>query len=153
MFDLNLPECGLKLRKFNGKQQVFDVLRKKFVALTPEEWVRQHFISFLIQHKGYPPGRMVNEAEIFVNGQKRRCDTVVYDEFLQPLVVLEFKAPEVVISQSVFNQISAYNFQLKVPVLIISNGKHHYCCRMDGEKMSYMFESNIPDYSVITKTP
>lgn len=153
MFDLNLPECGLKLRNFNGKQQVFDVLRRKYVALTPEEWVRQHFISFLIHQKGYPPGRMVNEAEISVNGQKRRCDTVVYDAFMKPMVVLEFKAPEVVITQSAFNQISAYNFTLKVPFLIISNGRNHYCCRMDVDKKTYVFESEIPDYSEMIKTP
>lgn len=146
MFDLNLPAYDYKIRSANGKKEIYDVLRHKFVALTPEEWVRQHFTNFLIKEKGFPAGRMVLEAYIPYNGRKKRCDTVVYDEFLKPLVIVEYKAPQVEITQKVFDQITAYNFALHVNYLIVSNGLKHFCCRMDYEKHHVVFLQDIPNF-------
>ncbi|MDD4972149.1 MAG: type I restriction enzyme HsdR N-terminal domain-containing protein [Paludibacter sp.] len=146
MFALNLPVFEYKIRQFEGKTQIFDFLRRKFVALTPEEWVRQHFVNYLIVSKGFPAGRLSNECNINLNGLKRRCDTVLYDEYLKPLVIIEYKAPEIPVSQTVFNQIAAYNMVLKVKYLIVSNGIKHYCCRIDYEHQKVEYIESIPDY-------
>lgn len=146
MFALNLPVFEYKIRQHEGKNQIFDPLRRKFVVLTPEEWVRQHFVNYLIVEKGFPAGRMSNECNINLYGQKRRCDTVLYNEFLHPLVIVEYKAPEITISQAVFNQIAAYNMVLKVKYLIVSNGLKHYCCRMDYENQKVEYIDAIPGY-------
>ena len=146
MFALNLPDFEYKIRHHEGKNQIFDPLRHKFVALTPEEWVRQHFVNYLIVNKGFPAGRMSNECNINLNGLKRRCDTVLYDVFLKPLVIVEFKAPEVTITQAVFDQIAAYNMVLKVKYLVVSNGLKHYCCKIDYETQKVEYVEEIPDY-------
>jgi len=146
MFDLNLPAYDYKIRSVNGKNEIYDFLRHKFVALTPEEWVRQHFTHFLINEKHYPAGRTVLEASISYNGRKKRCDAVVYSDSLQPLVIIEYKASDVEITQKVFDQISAYNFALRVNYMIVSNGMNHFCCRMDYENHQVIFMPDIPDY-------
>lgn len=150
MLALNLPPYETKITEREGKRQILDILRRSFVALTPEEWVRQHFVHYLLEHKGYPAALMANEVTITLNGTKRRCDTVVYDRLLRPRAIIEYKAPEVKITKEVFAQISRYNLKLKVEYLIISNGLQHYCCRMDYEKQSYTFLQEIPEYSTIT---
>ena len=114
MLSLNLPKYETKICERDGKLQIFDPLRKCHVALTPEEWVRQHFVNFLIESRGFPAALMANEVTITVNGMKRRCDTVVYDRQLQPRVIVEYKAPTVKITKEVFAQISRYNLTLKV---------------------------------------
>lgn len=146
MFALNLPVYEYKIRQNAGKTQIFDPLRRKFVSLTPEEWVRQHFTNYLIVHKGFPAGRIANECVINLHGQKKRCDTVLYDEHLQPLVIVEYKAPDILLNQVVFNQIAAYNWVLKVKFLLVSNGLHHYCCQIDYEQQKVKFLEDIPDY-------
>jgi len=146
---LNLPAAELKIKKQDGKDYVFDLLRKQFVRLTPEEYVRQHFISFLIDHKGYPSGRMANEIEIVLGNVKKRCDTVLYDSYLQPLMIIEYKSPAIEINQKTFDQIARYNLVLHVPWLIVSNGIRHFCCRLDKEKETYVFENEIPEYKRI----
>lgn len=150
MLALNLPPYETKITEKEGKRQILDILRRSFVALTPEEWVRQHFVHYLLEHKGYPAALMANEVAIMLNGTKRRCDTVVYDRLLRPRAIIEYKAPEIKITKEVFAQISRYNLKLKVEYLIISNGLQHYCCRMDYEKQSYTFLQEIPEYSTIT---
>lgn len=125
---------------------VFDQLRRKYVALTPEEWVRQHFIHFLIDHKGYPQGLLTNEVQLQIGEKRLRCDTILYDKSLQPRMIIEYKAPSIAISQKVFDQITIYNFLLKVDYLIVSNGIQHYCCRMDYDNQRYCFLEDIPDY-------
>ena len=150
MLALNLPPYETKITEREGKRQILDILRRSFVALTPEEWVRQHFVHYLLEHKGYPAALMANEVAITLNGTKRRCDTVVYDRLLRPRAIIEYKAPEVKITKEVFAQISRYNLKLKDEYLIISNGLQHYCCRMDYEKQSYTFLQEIPEYSTIT---
>jgi len=146
MFALNLPAFEYKIRQDQGKNRIFDPLRRKFVALTPEEWVRQHFVNYLIDEKGFPAGRMCNECIINLNGLKRRCDTVLFDAFLKPLVIVEYKAPTITVNQAVFNQIAAYNMALKVKYLIVSNGLNHYCCRMDYENQKVDYLETIPNY-------
>lgn len=152
MLSLNLPKYETKICERDGKLQIFDTLRKCHVALTPEEWVRQHFVNFLIESRGFPAALMANEVAITVNGMKRRCDTVVYDKQLQPRVIVEYKAPTVKITKEVFAQISRYNLTLKVDYLIVSNGLQHFCCRMDYPNNSYTFLQEIPEYTKIVQT-
>ncbi|MDR2087230.1 MAG: type I restriction enzyme HsdR N-terminal domain-containing protein [Dysgonamonadaceae bacterium] len=146
MSDLNLPPASLRIRKQGGKAYVFDRLRKHYVRLTPEEQVRQYFVSFLIEYKQYPEGLLSNEVSIELGNVKRRCDTVLYDKFLQPQMIIEYKSPEIPLTQQVFDQISRYNMSLQVPWLMISNGLQHYCCFIDREKKSYSFLKDIPQY-------
>lgn len=143
---LNLPLCHVKISEKDGKKYIHDPLRRKNVAFTPEEWVRQHFVSYLITVKFYPKERIANEVSIHVNGISKRCDTVVYDDYMQPLLIAEYKAPEITITEEVFNQISRYNSALKVPYLIVSNGLTHYCCNVDYINMKCDFLKDIPGY-------
>ena len=149
MQELNLPKTELKIITKDGKPLVFDVLRRKYVALTPEEWVRQQFAHFLIQQKGYPAECIGNEISINLNGTKKRCDTVIYDGNAQPTMIVEYKSPQVEITQQVFEQISRYNIKLGVKWLIVSNGLQHYCCRIDYESGTYQFVEDIPTYNDI----
>ena len=144
---INLPSYEIKLRQRDGKREIFDFLRRRYVSLTPEEWVRQHFVHFLVEHKGYPKGLLANELELRVGEKRLRCDTVLYDKQLQPQMIIEYKAPEVSITQRVFNQITVYNMLLHVDYLVVSNGLQHYCCHMDYEHDSYEFLTDIPDYA------
>lgn len=146
---LNLPGYEAKIREKEGKREIFDRLRRCYVALTPEEWVRQHFVNMLIEHKGYPATLTANEVSITLNGMMRRCDTVVYDKNLRPIAIVEYKAPTVKIDEKVFAQIARYNLVLKVNFLIVSNGLQHFCCKMDYEKNSYSFLREIPAYDVV----
>ena len=146
---LNLPGYEAKIREKEGKREIFDRLRRCYVALTPEEWVRQHFVNMLIEYKGYPATLTANEVSITLNGMMRRCDTVVYDKNLRPIAIVEYKAPTVKIDEKVFAQIARYNLVLKVDFLIVSNGLQHFCCKMDYEKNSYSFLREIPAYDVV----
>ena len=149
MLELNLPPFDKKITKKDDKPFILDVIRRQHVALTPEEWVRQHFVHFLINHKGYPPSLMANEVQLKLNGMSRRCDTVVYDRMLTPRVIIEYKAPTVDITQNVFDQICRYNLVLQVDYLIVSNGLAHYCCQLDYATRSYRFLRDIPEYTSI----
>ena len=146
MYELNLPKYGIKIKNDKGHQSIFDVLRRKYVALTPEEWVRQHFVHFLIEHKGYPKALMANEIQLAIGNKKLRCDSVLYDRMLKPRMIIEYKAPTVSITQKVFDQITIYNMLLHVDYLVVSNGIKHYCCRMDYANQNYLFLEDIPDY-------
>ena len=146
MYELNLPKYGIKIKNDKGHQSIFDVLRRKYVALTPEEWVRQHFMHFLIEHKGYPKALMANEIQLAIGNKKLRCDSVLYDRTLKPRMIIEYKAPTVSITQKVFDQITIYNMLLHVDYLVVSNGIKHYCCRMDYANQKYLFLEDIPDY-------
>jgi hypothetical protein len=147
---LNLPPINLRAKSDNGRTLVFDDVRSAYVVLTPEEWVRQHFVHFLIEHCNYPATLMGNEVGLTLNGTKKRCDTVVYDRNLKPRIIIEYKAPTVKINKEVFSQIARYNLVLKVDYLIISNGIQHYCCKMDYESQTYRFLNDIPDYEALT---
>lgn len=143
---LNLPDCDLNLKKTPQGIVVYDILRKKNVALTPEEWVRQHFVHYLINAKQFPMERMANEVSLVQNGIKRRCDSLVADREGNPLVIVEYKAPTVEITQGVFDQIVRYNMVLRARYLIVSNGMAHYCCIIDYQNNSYKFLPDIPAY-------
>ena len=149
MLSLNLPPYEIKIIEREGKRQIFDPLRKSYVALTPEEWVRQHFVNYLLQYKGYPSSLTANEVGITLNGMSRRCDTVIYDKNLKPRAIVEYKAPSVKITKEVFAQISRYNLVLRVDYLIISNGLQHYCCKMNYTNNSFTFMQDIPDYNTL----
>ena len=146
MFRLNLPTYEIKIAQRGNKQLIFDFLRRKYVALTPEEWVRQHFVHYLIEHKGYPAGLIGNEIELNVGEKRLRCDTILYNKVAQPQMIIEYKAPQIKLQQKTFDQISAYNLLLKVDYLIVSNGMQHICCRMDYENQKYCFLEGIPNY-------
>lgn len=128
---------------------IYDRLRKRYVALTSEEWVRQNFVEFLIAEKGFPAALMGNEVSLVQNNIKRRCDTLVADHLGAPLVVVEYKAPHITISQETFDQIVRYNMVLRAQYLIVSNGMTHYCCHINHQNNSYSFLSEIPSYSII----
>lgn len=144
---LNLPLVQLRLRMEDTILKVFDPLRKKYVALTPEEYVRQHFTAWMTDCLGYPASLMSNEVSLSLNDTKRRCDTVVFRKDGSPAVIVEYKAPTVAITQNVFDQIARYNMVLHSSYLIVSNGLLHYCCKMDYDKNSYVFLPNIPIWS------
>lgn len=148
MMKLNLPEYQFNIKKNEkGAWTIFDQLRRRFVTITPEEWVRQHFVRFLIQEKGFPMGRMANEVSLVQNGIQRRCDSLVADEHGLPQVIIEYKAPQIAISQLTFDQIVRYNMVLRAKYLIVSNGLTHYCCKIDYQNDTYGFLADIPDYS------
>lgn len=146
MLALNLPTFEVKIKEMGTKKTIFDILRRKYVALTPEEWVRQHFVHFLIEQRGYPKALLANEVEISLNGTSKRCDTVLYNRDLTAQMIVEYKAPEIRITQKVFDQITRYNMVLHVDYLIVSNGIDHYCCNMDYGNNTYRFLEQIPHY-------
>ena len=146
MFRLNLPEYEIKIGEKDGKRTIFDFLRRKYVALTPEEWVRQHFTHYLVEHKGYPQGLLGNEIELRIGGKRLRCDSLLYNKVMQPQMIIEYKAPTIQLQQKTFDQISVYNLLLHVDYLIVSNGLQHLCCKMDYEHQKYLFLKDIPDY-------
>ena len=147
MKELNLPAYDVKIRGTREKPEIFDFLRRRYVALTPEEWVRQHFTHWLVDHKGYPKGLLANEVALKKKEKTVRCDSIVYGNDQRPLMIIEYKAPTISLSQRVFTQISAYNLLLHVDYLVVSNGLQHYCLRMDYEHLTYQFLTNIPLYT------
>ena len=149
MIKLNIPPFQMKLSGTQERPKILDILRRKFVALTPEEWVRQHFIHFLIEHKGYPSALMANEVALSCGNKQLRADTVLYDRDLNARMIIEYKAPTIKITKRVFEQVTAYNFLLHVDYLIVSIGLNHYCCKMNYENNSYMLLTSIPDYKDI----
>lgn len=146
LVELSLPPINADLHRDISGVRIYDRLRRRYVSLTPEEWVRQHFVSYLIDHKGYPAPLMANEVSLTLNGTSRRCDTVVFDRRGCPAVIVEYKAPSVQITQKVFDQIMRYNMVLKALVLVVSNGLSHYCCRIDYENRQVVFLADIPEY-------
>lgn len=146
MYQLNLPQYDIRIGEQADRRTILDVLRRKYVVLTPEEWVRQHFVHYLIGHKGYPQALLTNEIELRSGNKRLRCDSVLYDSSLRPRMIIEYKAPTVAIQQKVFDQISVYNMLLHVDYLVVSNGLNHYCCRMDYANQKYVFLRDIPAY-------
>ncbi|MGB5314974.1 MAG: type I restriction enzyme HsdR N-terminal domain-containing protein [Robiginitalea sp.] len=125
---------------------VFDIIRKKYVALTPEEWVRQHCLHFLIDEKKYPPGRTLVERRLKVAALDKRLDIAVCDPKGKVQLLVECKAPEVVLNQNVFDQIARYNWEARADLLMVTNGIKHFYCRMDYEKGEYLFLPELPSY-------
>ncbi len=146
MQKLNLPEFSFRIKTENDKTYIFDTLRKKFIRLTPEEWVRQNFVQFLISVKKFSAPLIAIETIVKVNSNPQRADLVVYSRIGNPLLIAEFKAPEVKISQQTFDQVVRYNMQLKVQYLVVSNGLQHFCCRINYADNSYAFLPEVPDF-------
>lgn len=149
MVSLNLPPFTPKVIEKEGKPMIFDQIRRKYVALTPEEWVRQHFVHFLMAEKNYPKELLANEVTLKLNRTTKRCDTVAYSSDLTPLVLVEYKSPDVTITQDVFDQIARYNRVLRVDYLIVSNGMQHFCCKLNYSNNEYAYLQEIPTYEEI----
>jgi len=141
-----LPNAVLKTKLVEGTTQVFDAVRKKYLVLTPEEWVRQHFIHYLNSEKKYPIGLMGVEQIVKYNNQSTRADIVLYTTEGMPNMIVECKAPKVKITQDSFNQIAKYNFKLRVDFLVVTNGIQHFCCAMDYENNKITFLEEIPHF-------
>ena len=147
MDNLNLPSFNVKFGGTAEQPKIWDILRRKYVALTPEEWVRQHFIHFLTEHKHYPTALLANEVSLQIGNKQLRADSVLYTRQLKPRMIMEYKAPHIEITQRVFEQIAAYNLKLHVDYLTVSNGMHHYCCKMNYKDNSLSFLPELPDYA------
>jgi len=141
---LNLPTYPFRFQNNGDRVEIFDTIRKKFIALTPEEWVRQHFIQYLINQKSFLPSLIQLEKPLSYNQLDKRSDIVVYNKSAQPIVLVECKSPQINITQDTFDQIALYNFSLKVKYLIVTNGLNHFCCQMDYVTKSYLFIEQIP---------
>jgi type I site-specific restriction endonuclease len=144
---LNLPTYSFRTRQADSKILIFDEIRKKFLVLTPEEWVRQNFIRYLVEEKNFPASLMAVETGLKLNQNQFRADLLVYSKAGNPLMIVEFKAPEVKITQKTFDQIARYNLTFMVPYLLVSNGLNHYCCQVDFEARNYQFFKDIPSFT------
>ena len=147
MIKLNFPEYTFRTTVKDEKYMIFDTVRKKYVRLTEEEWVRQHCISYLINQKQCPATLLAIEKELSVNTMKKRTDIVVYYKEGTPLLIVECKAPSIKINEEVFEQAARYNLTLKVNFLMVTNGMQHYCCAIDHQNQSYTFLKEIPAYN------
>jgi len=146
MKKLNLPTYPIKLKEEGGKQYIFDTIRKKYLVLTPEEWVRQNFVQYLIQEKEFSAGLISIEKGLKLNELQKRADILVYNINSQPVVLVECKAQNVKINQETFEQIARYNMVFKVPYLVVTNGMEHYCAKIDFTQNSFEFLTEIPCY-------
>ena len=147
MQNLNFPTYSFRFKNSENKVSIFDEIRKKFILLTPEEWVRQHVVQFLLQDKNYPKSYINVEKLIKINDLSKRYDGVVFQPNGDIFLLIECKAPEVPISQQTFDQIARYNLVLKAKYLMVTNGLNHYFCRMDFEIEKYVFLKELPEYS------
>ena len=146
MQQLNFPSFSFRFKNSENKVSIFDAIRKKFIILTPEEWVRQHVVQFLMTEKNYPQSLLNVEKVLQVNGLRKRYDIVVYNSDGTIHILIECKAPEVTISQSTFDQIAQYNMTLQSNYLMVTNGLNHYFCQMDNENEKYQFLTELPNY-------
>ncbi len=147
MVKLNLPNYSFKIKNRENKLYIFDIIRKKNVVLTPEEWVRQHFIHYLIEEKNYPKSLIAIEKQLKINNLIKRTDILIFNNLGLPSIIVECKAPHINISQDTFDQIAKYNLKLQADYLIVTNGLQHFYCMMDHDKMQYNFLKTIPEYS------
>lgn len=144
---LNLPAYSFRLKHTNNTTHIFDEIRKKFLVLTPEEWVRQHFVQFLIREKKYPRSLIKLEGGLKLNSLQKRSDILIFNTSGEKIVLVECKAPAVKIAQAAFDQVARYNFIHRVRFIIVTNGLQHFCAETDFENGSYKFLKELPDYS------
>lgn len=147
MISLNFPTYHFRLKNSENKTHIFDVIRKKFVVLQPEEWVRQHVVHYLIDNKKYPKSHINVEKQLKINFLKKRYDVVVFNSNGSIEILVECKAPEIKIDQTTFDQIARYNMNLEAKYLIVTNGLEHFYCKMDFAQEKYTFLRDIPDFS------
>ena len=145
---LNFPVFQFRLKNSENKTAIFDDLRKKFIVLTPEEWVRQHVVQFLIQEKKYPKSYINVEKQIKINQTNKRYDIVVFEPDGTIFLLIECKAPQININQTTFDQIARYNLELKAKYLMVTNGLNHYFCQMDFDNEKYLFLKELPGFSL-----
>ena len=148
MKQLQFPTYSFRFKNSENKVAIFDEIRKKFIIVTPEEWVRQHVVQFLLQDKKYPKSHINVEKLLKINGLNKRYDVVVYKPDGNITILIECKAPGVKISQSTFDQIARYNMTLNADYLMVTNGLNHYFCKMDYENEKYDFLSELPEYQL-----
>jgi len=146
MIKLNLPSFSFKFKSMENKLYIFDMLRKKYVVLTPEEWVRQNFARYLIGNKNYPKSIIAIEKQLKINNTTKRTDILLFDKNGNPDIIVECKAPSIKINQETFDQIARYNLKLNANYLIITNGLQHFYCKIDHQLEKYHFLKDIPDY-------
>ena len=149
METLNLPTYSFSVKSDEDRSYIFDPIRRKYVLLTPEEWVRQHFLQYLIQDKGFPASLVAVEKEFSFNRMKKRTDILAHNRQGEPVLLVECKSPNVPVTREVFNQIGLYNLAYKVPWLVVTNGMKHYCCRFNEGEGKYLFIDHIPEWKVI----
>jgi len=147
MVDLNLPPFDYKTKQVEGKPYIFDLLRRKYVRLSPEEWVRQHIVNLLLTHYAYPKALIRSEGGLNLNQTQKRTDVVVFDRQGQPFLVVECKAPHIPLTQSVFDQIARYNHVHRAPYIVISNGLMHYCCSVNHDTADVQFMDDFPAFT------
>lgn len=148
MKQLALPAYSFSLKSDKGTELIFDDIRKKWIVLTPEEWVRQHFIRYLIDHKAYPASLIGVEVTFKVNSLTRRADILVYNRLGNPVLIVECKAPSVKIDNKVFDQVVAYNFRFRLPYIVVTNGLKHFACSISSDTSpDYTFLKSIPAYN------
>ena len=147
MQDLNFPKFDYRFKSTENKVSIFDIIRKKFVVLQPEEWVRQHCVHYLISNKNYPKSLINVEKELTINGLKKRYDIVIFNPDGSIFLMIECKAPKITINQTTFDQIARYILKLNATFLMVTNGINHYYCQMDMRKEQYTFLQDIPDYT------
>jgi len=147
MQPLNLPTYKFRIKSNENKLVIFDIIRKKYVVLTPEEWVRQHIVHYLIEEKNYPISLIAVEKKLTINNLTKRTDILVFNNKGLHEIIVECKAPKVKINQSSFDQIARYNLKLNANYLIVSNGLDHFFCSMDVKNECYVFLENIPTYT------
>ena len=145
--DLNFPKFDYRFKSTENKVSIFDIIRKKFVILQPEEWVRQHCVHYLITQRNYPKSLINVEKELTINGLKKRYDIVVFNPDGSIFLMVECKAPKITINQATFDQIARYNLKINAAYLMVTNGINHYYCQMDFEKEQYTFLQDIPSYN------
>ncbi|HWR93683.1 MAG TPA: type I restriction enzyme HsdR N-terminal domain-containing protein [Flavobacterium sp.] len=146
MQKLNFPNYNFRFKNSENKVSIFDEIRKKFIILTPEEWVRQNVVQHLIQEKKYPKSLINVEKVLKINGLNKRYDIVVFNSDGSIFILVECKAPSIYITQNTFDQIARYNLTLKASFLMVTNGLNHYFCQMDYENEKYQFLQDVPDY-------
>jgi hypothetical protein len=147
MEKLNLPTYSFNIKLIEQRKYIFDFIRKKFVILTPEEWVRQNFLKYLVDEKKYPASLIFVEKEFKLNNLSKRSDAVIYNKKGNPVLIIECKATSVKVDQKVFDQIARYNMQLKVDFLIVTNGLEHFCCKIDYLNKKHFFLKEVPYYN------
>nr|WP_315143723.1 type I restriction enzyme HsdR N-terminal domain-containing protein [uncultured Flavobacterium sp.] len=150
MQKLNFQLYNFRFKNSENKVSIFDEIRKKFIILTPEEWVRQHVVQFLLEEKKYPKSLINVEKVLKVNGLRKRYDVVVFNSDGSIFILIECKAPEIKISQATFDQIARYNMTMNSEFLMVTNGLNHYFCQMDFENEKYTFLENLPNYNCQT---
>ena len=146
MIALNLPQAELRVKSNENKQFIFDIIRKKFVVLTPEEWVRQHIIHFLVYVKKYPKSIIAVEKQLIINKLKKRFDILIFNKNGAPEIIIECKSPTTKITQASFDQIARYNLTINASYVIVSNGLEHFFCKLDTDNERYIFLKDIPNY-------